>query len=217
MTDEFHDMAEPRHESLDTAAQGCIEGDDRTDADRKGNAQDDAASRTEEEVGISQTGDSSLEEVGEYTDAAPDDPADLLAVSMWSAPLPHPADFKEYPEFVQRELIEIRKTEVMRHQDRQDEIVRAAIERDKEESQRQDALVASETRQAPVAQIGALVLNGVLVLTMTGSVVLGRTDALPPLVTALLGVNAMGLFVSLRGATKKNAQDPKKSAEKDNE
>lgn len=204
MTDELHDMAEPRHELLDEKASSHIEEGNGTDGDRAGRTEDDATSRAREEESLSEASGSALSEYGEYHDAVPDNPADLLAVSMWSAPLPHPADFKDYPDYVQRDLMELRKMEVMRQLDRQDAITNAAIERDKEESLRQDALVAAEVKQAPVAQVGALVLNGALVLVMGAAVVTGQTDAMAPLVTALLGVNAMGLFISLRGARNKS-------------
>ena len=199
-------MAEPRHELFDEAASGDVEEDDGTNGDRPGRAQNDAASLAHNEARPSEASPGPLSEREEYYDAVPNNPSDLLAVSMWSAPLPHPTDFREYPDFVQHDLMELRKMEVVRQLDRQDAITNAAIERDKEESLRQDALVAEEVRQAPVAQYGALALNGVLVLTMAGSVVLGHTEALRPLVAALLGVNAMGLFISLRDVQRKSAK-----------
>ena len=206
-------MAESRHEPLDQKASGQFEGSNGTNGDRTGSTEDDATSRAREEESSSEAGGDALSEYGEYHDAVPDNPSDLLAVSMWSAPLPHPADFKDYPDFVQRDLMELRKMEVMRQLDRQDAITNAAIERDKEESLRQDALVAAEVRQAPIAQIGALVLNAALVLVMGAAVWTGHPDAVTPLVTALLGVNAMGLFISLRGARNKSSGTESKQNE----
>ncbi len=117
----------------------------------------------------------------------------------WKGRLPPPESFNKYPDWVQREIVELAK----RGADNTSAIIESSIRLDSEQSNRLDKLVEIERRQMTIAQLGTIAVNLALVIGASIVGALGQQAAAAAMVGGLAAVNVATLTVGRSRKTRK--------------
>ena len=117
----------------------------------------------------------------------------------WKGRLPPPESFNKYPDWVQREIVELAK----RGADNTSAIIESSIRLDSDQSNRLDKLVEIERRQMTIAQLGTIAVNLALVIGASIVGALGQQAAAAAMVGGLAAVNVATLTVGRSRKTRK--------------
>lgn len=109
----------------------------------------------------------------------------------WKGLLPPPESFNKYPDWVQREIVELAKQGA----DNTSAIIESSIRLDSDQSNRLDKLVEIERKQMTIAQAGTIAVNLALVIGASYAVACGQTAAVVAMVGGLAVVNVATLTV----------------------
>lgn len=157
-----------------------------------------------------QTGQEAPEGVAEpdeVDDPDADDPGRLLLrmEEQWQGDLPSPKDFGAYPEPVQRKMVEWRDERLrisIELAKAQSEIDRLNAEHVREmesaQSARQDEITRMESRQIPIAQVGTILIDFLLVIAIIVAILSGQVTAVGAIALAFGGVNVANLVFQRR-------------------
>lgn len=190
------DLAGPRHEQESSASSGPHEEEHRLDGDRYGIEGDQGGICPQGGAEASDAIDAVL------ADASPEKRAEIIAEiseMRWKGCLPPPESFIKYPDWVQKEIVELAK----RGAHNTSAIIESSIRLDSDQSNRLDKLVEIERRQMMIAQLGTIAVNLALVVGASFAAACGQQMAAGAMVGGLAVVNVATLTVGSLRKTRK--------------
>lgn len=193
---EASDLAGSRHEQESSASRGPHEEEHGFDGHRHGIEDDQGGICPQGEAEASDAIDAVL------ADASPEKRAEIIAEireMRWKGCLPPPESFNKYPDWVQREIVELAKQGA----DNTSAIIESSIRLDSDQSNRLDKLVEIERKQMTIAQVGTIAVNLALVVGASFAAACGQQAAAAAMVGGLAVVNVATLTVGRSRKTRK--------------
>lgn len=130
-----------------------------------------------------------------------------LALS-WQGPLPHPDDFKTYPEHVQEAILKLHVDKHNKRTERQDKALYAAMSLEEKRSDREDRLADVEIVVVRSVQRMATCISLSIVFSAIALALIGYDGVSIALIGALAAINAATLFVPLRRKSQAKDESP---------